>query len=283
MVQLTAAHPFDEAIALTALDADRFGGHTSQAYWNMVGPFGGITAATVLQAVMQHPSRLGEPVALTVNYASALVDGPFTVTARAARTNRSTQHWVVEVLQTSASGADETVLTATVLTAVRRPAWSVSDMPMPAVAVPQQVSLHQRFAPVEWVNRYEIRAVSGAIPQLWDGSLNSADASSASLTQLWVRDQPPRPLDFCALAAYADVFYPRIYLRRATWVAAGTVSMTVYFHASAADLAALADGFVLAQARAQVFHAGFFDQTAQLWSSSGRLLVTSLQIVYYKE
>ena len=32
----------------------------------MVGPYGGITAAITLQAVMQHPNRLGEPTALTV-------------------------------------------------------------------------------------------------------------------------------------------------------------------------------------------------------------------------
>jgi hypothetical protein len=40
---------------------------------------------------------------------------------------------------------------------------------------------------------------------------------------------------------------------------------------------------VLAQAKAQSFHNGFFDQTAQLWSEAGLLLATSNQIVYYKE
>ena len=65
----------------------------------MVGPFGGITAAQMLQAVLQHPQRLGDPVSLTVNFAAALADGPFTVQARPARTNRSTQHWVIEMLQ----------------------------------------------------------------------------------------------------------------------------------------------------------------------------------------
>ncbi len=282
-MELASAHPFDEAIALTALGPDTFGGHTSQAYWNMVGPFGGVTAAAVLRAVMQHPSRLGEPVALTVNFASALVDGPFTVTARAARTNRSTQHWVVEMAQKGATGADETVLTATVLTALRRATWGVNDTPMPVVPLSQQVPPQQGFAPFEWVNRYEIRPVSGSLPQRWDGLPSSAEASIASLTQLWLRDQPPRPLDFCALASYADVFFPRIYLRRASRVAAGTVSMTVYFHADSALLQQCGSAYVFSQARGQVFHGGFFDQNAQLWSESGTLLVTSTQIVYYKE
>ena len=94
-------HCFDQAIALTALGGDRFEGHTSAPYWNMVGPFGGITAATALHAVLQHPALLGQPIALTVNYAAALVQGRFVVTARAARTNRSTQHWSIEITQDS--------------------------------------------------------------------------------------------------------------------------------------------------------------------------------------
>ena len=57
-----------------------------------------------------------------------------------------------------------------------------------------------------------------------------------SLTRLWVRDDPPRPLDFAALTALADIFFPRVWLRRAKFVPIGTVSMTVYFHADAAQL-----------------------------------------------
>jgi hypothetical protein len=81
----------------------------------------------------------------------------------------------------------------------------------------------------------------------------------------------------------SDVFYPRIWLRRALRVPAGTVSMTVYFHADAATLAATGEGYVLGQAKAQEFRNGFFDQTAQLWNEAGQTLTTSHQIVYYKE
>ncbi|MDB5931745.1 MAG: hypothetical protein JWR60_3452, partial [Polaromonas sp.] len=71
-------HPFDVALHLAPLDNAPGGyrGASSPAYWNMVGPFGGMTAATAVQAVMQHPGRLGEPIALTVNYAAALGPGP---------------------------------------------------------------------------------------------------------------------------------------------------------------------------------------------------------------
>ncbi len=71
-------HPFDHALQLTAgQDEDHWHGRTSPAYANMVGPFGGVTAAQALGSVLRHPKRRGEPVALTVNFAAALADGPF--------------------------------------------------------------------------------------------------------------------------------------------------------------------------------------------------------------
>ena len=79
------------------------------------------------------------------------------------------------------------------------------------------------------------------------------------------------------------MFYPRVWRRRATPVPAGTVSITTYFHADAAQMAQVGTGYLLGQATGQQFRNGFFDQTAQLWSEGGQLLATSNQIVYYKE
>jgi hypothetical protein len=50
---LMNTHVFDQAIALTASGDGVYTGATSPAYANMVGPFGGITAATVLNAVLR--------------------------------------------------------------------------------------------------------------------------------------------------------------------------------------------------------------------------------------
>ena len=264
---------FDEAIALKPQPDGSFTGHTSPAYANMVGPFGGVTAAQALNAVLQHPQRLGEPVSLTVNFCAALADGPFAVTARPARTNRSTQHWVIEMTQGGA-----TVLTATAFTATRRDTWSAGEHVRPAVPVPADVPAPTAGGRVEWINRYEMRFVDGGFPAAWDGTDHGV-----SRTQLWLRDNPPRALDFASLAALADVFFPRIWRRRATLVPIGTVSMTVYFHADAAQLAATGTGYLLGQAQAQAFRNGYFDQTAQLWNEAGELLATTHQVVYYKE
>ena len=271
-------HPFDQAMRLTpSADADTFAGATSPGYWNMVGPFGGYTAALAVRAVMLHPALLGEPVALTVNYAGATTEGPFTVTATPARTNRSTQHWVITLSQTNAKGQQEVAVTANAMTAARRDVWHANDAPMPSLPGPLDTARTRREGAPAWLDRYDMRFVSGAIPAKFDG------AEASSQCRLWVRDEPPRPLDFASLAALVDVFYPRIWLRRAKHVAAGTVSMTTYFHASAAQLSQVGSGYLLAQAQSQTFQHGFFDQTAQLWSEAGLLLATSTQLVYYKE
>ncbi len=269
-------HAFDQAIALTPTAEGKYTGSTSPAYANMVGPFGGVTAATALNGILQHPALLGEPVALTVNFCAALADGLFDVTARPVRTNRSTQHWVVEITQPDASGAPAMVMTATAMTAARRETWSVDDEPMPAVPAPDSVPDPTQLPQVEWVRRYQMRFIEGGIPADWDGG------GSDSQTRLWMRESVPRALDFCSLTALADVFFPRAWLRRATRVPVGTVSMTVYFHAGAAPLAELGQGWVLGQARAQAFRNGFFDQAALLWSEGGHLLASSHQVVYYK-
>ena len=63
-------HLFDDATQVTAGDS-RWQGQTSDDYWAFVGPFGGATAATILRALIDHPQRAGDPLALTVNYLRA--------------------------------------------------------------------------------------------------------------------------------------------------------------------------------------------------------------------
>lgn len=277
---MTTQHIFDKALALHHSDirVGHFTGMTSPDYWNMVGPFGGTTAAVVLQSVLRHPDLLGAPIALTVNYAAAIEAGAFDMQATAVRTNRSTQHWTVQITQAGASGAPQVTTTATVVTAARRETWSTNDLPMPAVPGPEQTE-RMTIGPkgVAWIGQYDMRPVRGSIPTQWDGG------GEHSETMLWLRDADPRPLDFPALASMSDMFYPRVWLRRATPVPAGTVSITTYFHADASHLAEVGCGYLLGRAVGQQFQNGFFDQSAQLWSQAGALLATSNQIVYFKE
>jgi acyl-CoA thioesterase len=267
------AHPFDAATHLDPCGEGRWRGRTSPAYANMVGPFGGVVAAVALAAVWRHPARQGEPVALTVNFAGPLADGEFEVQADAVRTNRSTQHWLVQLRQ-----GGEVVVTASAVLATRRETWSAVEAGFPAAPPAGTI---ERMAPLpraRWTAAYDMRFVKGSMPAAWPST-----AQQDPVSLLWVRDAPPRALDFLSLAALADVFFPRIFLRRPSWVPVGTVSFTVYFHADSATLAAIGESPVLGHARAHQFRNGYFDQAAEVWSAGGELLAVSHQIVYYKE
>ncbi|WP_088285858.1 acyl-CoA thioesterase II [Ideonella sp. A 288] len=266
-------HPLDAALVLQPEGDGSVTGHTSPAYANMIGPFGGITAATLVQAMRGHPARLGEPLALTVNYAGPVADGPFSVQAEPLRTNRSTQHWRAELRQDG-----QVAVSATAVFGVRRETWASTEIGFPAVPAAGAVPALPPLGRVAWTRQYEMRFVSGGFP---DFSQGRADADAT--TTLWMRDEPPRPLDFASLTALCDVFFPRIYLRRRQWTPAGTVSMTIYFHADAPMLAAHGTQPVLGVARAQRFGKGFFDQSAEVWAHDGALLASTHQIVYYKE
>ncbi|MFW6092408.1 MAG: acyl-CoA thioesterase [Pseudomonadota bacterium] len=265
------SHVFDNAIALTPTGPDTYQGRTSPAYGNMVGPFGGVIGATLLNAIMSHPQRLGDPVSLTVHYAAPIADGGFTVKARAVRTNRRTQHWLVELEQ-----ATQVITFATAVTAVKRETWSALDTAIPAVPPPAAVAPRLAHPEVAWTGCYEMRFIDGL-----DGA--AAPEAHPSRTRLWIRDQPARPLDYFSLAAICDAFFPRIYVRRPGQVPAGTVALTTYFHADPSELDAQGTEPVLGVARGGNFGKGFFDQDAEIWSTSHALLATSHQIVYFKE
>jgi acyl-CoA thioesterase len=267
-------HPLDQAIALRATSRHEFTGATHPAYANMVGPFGGTTAAQLLQAALVHPERLGEPVALTVNFAAPVADGEIRLVSRPVRTNRSTQHWIIEAHQ-----AEGVVATATAVFALRRETWSNVEAVMPTnVPSPDGVPRMSLKGTPAWPQRYDMRFVEGAFPAAFD-----EQEQAHSRSTLWVRDEPARVLDFAALAALSDSFFPRIYIRRRRRSMVGTVSLTTYFHADSALLVQVGTRHVLGVAKALNYRHGYFDQTGELWSPEGQLLVSTHQLVYFKD
>ena len=92
---LMTRHPFDEAMALVPLAASteergpeapgHFQGAPHPAYANMVGPFGGITAAQALAAVLAHPEHFaGRRVGVVLSGGNVDLDALPALLARAA-------------------------------------------------------------------------------------------------------------------------------------------------------------------------------------------------------
>ncbi|HWS74928.1 MAG TPA: thioesterase family protein [Quisquiliibacterium sp.] len=267
-----AAHPLDVDTTLETLGDGRFSGRASARYCNVGGSFGGFVSAIALKAALLHPARLGEPIALTVNFAGPLADGELTVRARAARTNRSTQHWMIEVAQ------GDVVATATAVFAVRRQTWSSTESVFPQVPPFDGVEPLPPGRSTPWMRNYDMRFIRGTA-----SATARPEAPWDSVTTMWIRDDPPRPLDYVSLAAICDAFFPRIYVRRPDLEPFGTtVSLTTYFHVDSEMMAAHGDRELLGTARALQFRGGYCDQTAEIWTPAGELIAATHQTALFR-
>ena len=266
-------HPLDAATKLERA-GDKFAGATSDAYWNFTGPFGGATAATLLQAAMFHPARQNLPLSMTINYCAPVAKGAFDIHVAEKRTNRSTQHFSVEMTQ----GAD-VIITATLVFAARPEGFFHVSGAMPAVKIPEQIEPPKAKAPLAWIDRFDMRFASGFPVMRKD---ESAPLGSAR-TEVWMRDEPRRPMDFLSLMNMSDAFFARPFHVLGRLITVGTISMTTYFHCDESDLAEVSDDYVLGVADASIFAKGYADQTASLWSRGGKLLATSQQMLYFRD
>lgn len=270
--QPDALHPLDADTALEPLHDGHFRGRASRRYCNVGGSFGGFVSALALKAAMQHPARLGEPIALTVNFAGPLVEGELTVRARAARTNRSTQHWLIEVAQ------EAVVATASAVFAVRRPTWSSLESVFPQVPPFDAIEPLPPKRRTPWMDNYDMRFIRGG-----PAPAGVAQASADSVSTMWIRDDPPRALDYLSLTSICDAFFPRIYVRRPDADSFGTtVSLTIHFHTDAQTMAAHGERELLGTARALQFRNGFSDQTAEIWTPEGELIAATHQMAVFR-
>ncbi len=266
-------HPLDVATRLARGPDGLLYGATLRDYANMSGPFGGATAATLLNAVMIDERRLADPVALTVNFCGPIADGAFGISTRLARGGRTTQHWTVELSQNG-----DVAATASIVCGARRASWSHFPQAAPQARPRSATPAPPAVAP-NWVSRYSFDFLEGALDRFprADGEIRSARSL------LWMQDAPARPLDFLSLAALSDAFFVRIMHVRGTLQPMATVTMTTYFHVGAEEIGRLGAAPVLGEADAAVFHDNFADQTCALWSEGGRLLANGVQAVWYRD
>lgn len=272
---LTLIHPFDDALRLEDLGGGRFRGRTSPAYWNMAGPFGGITGALMLKAVLAHPERRGRPVALTVNFCGAVAEGEFEIVVSLMRDGKSTQHWNVEMRQAGKGVAT----TASAVTGAERDTWSHRPSSPPDMPPADEVPVYPTAGRMAWFGQYEMRFVTGE-PRM---GAEPYPEPHSGLTKLWVRDTPERALDYPSLAAISDSFIVRLLLVRGDFAPVATVSLSTYFLADEAALRRQGGRRLIGTADVRAFQHGFHDQSAELWGGDGELLAVSHQVVWFKQ
>ncbi len=270
---MTAVHALDQSIQMEQIEPGHFTGPPPKLYWNLVGPYGGISAAIAIHAVMQCDGAIGEPLALTINFTAPVLDTSYDLIVENIRTGRTTQHWIFHMDQTKPDGSVARVLQGMVTMGVRRDVWSAQTLQAPkAIRSPEDSHKRSERHGIEWFNRYELRFTNNP--------MKSENPSEPTLT--WVRDNPPRPLDYPALAAICDSFFPAIFAERRDTMPIATVTMNTYFHTSSEEMARIGSDYLLAGSRSHVYHDGFFDAEGKMWAGD-RLIATSQQVMWYRQ
>ena len=269
MSETLNAFAFDDALRLEPQGPRRWGSQIDKRYWNSIGPFGGWTVALLLKAVLAEADHAGTPVALTVNLMGGLSEDPISLVTRPVRQGRSMEFWTSELHQ-----GDSVAAMAMVTLGQRRDTLADQEAVMPTVPMPEELPPPKPHVRVSFGMMFESRQISGPVPFQPEGG--------STETRTWVRDAQARPLDYPLAAMLADVFAPRLMYKITERSPVSTISMSAYFHATPAEMAAAGTDYVMAEAKARRFESGFFDQTGSLWSRDGKLLVTTEQLSWFK-
>lgn len=262
---------FDDAVALHALEGGRYRGHADRRHESISGMFGGWTAAIALEAVLRKAGGgdpTAAPAALSIHFVDRIAPGE-DVVLEVARLGggRSLTHWRVEIFPTDA----ERVLAHAVVTlANRRETDSHVEPTMPDAPDPSSLGRFQ--APGPQGQQTSIRPIWGHPP------FNQASTSSGA----WIQLVEPRPIDHTLLAYLADQTAPRSFYWNDGPRPSATITMSVYFHATPADLAAAREDFVLNEAVGTRGEQSTSGAQLRMWSRAGALLATSEQLCWYR-
>jgi acyl-CoA thioesterase len=243
----------------SASGKDRFAEHKG-------AQFGGYVMGLLMTAVLNEASRRGEPIAMTCTFLSRVVNAPLTIATKRLRQGSALEFWAAEIVQ----GESEAPCVQATITLAERPAtprfaWTE----MPAAAAPESIARSTQGPPM--VVSFDQRPVRGFPPFGKDGvSVN------------WLREDDGRPVDHARLVMFADMFAPRAFYGTGEIRASSTVSCSIYFYASAAEVAAIGADYVLQQGYGRRGADGVCDLSAALWRRDGLLLATSEQLAWFK-
>jgi len=256
----------DDALTVRPEGPGRWLAYADPDHESISAMFGGWTAAVVLNAVMHSAADTSSPAALTVNFLGPITPGDdVLISTEHLGGGRSINHWRADV---SARSGDATLATAMVVLTNRRGTDSHLQWSMPEAPDPRKLEAIQ--APGPQGLQSTIRLISGEY------------ASGDSAGSLWVRDASGRALDHLQLAYLADQYAPRSFFWGPGFRPSATITMSIYFHGTEDEIAAVGDDWVLNEATGTRGAMSTSGQQARLWSRAGALLATTEQLCWYR-
>ncbi len=237
-------------------------------YEAMNGMFGGWTAAVALRAICDEVDGDAAPSALTVNFVGKVEPGgDVLIRSRLVGGGRSVSHWQAEL-----TVDDVPVAVASVVFTERRDTDGHLDITMPDAPDPAVLEVTYP-APGPIGTRAGVRPIVGLPP-----GHNRESTYSTS----WVREQSGRLVDRAQLAFLADHRAPRSFFWGGGPRPSSTLTLSVYFHATEDELAAVGDDEILSEAFGTRGAQSTSEEHLRLWSRHGALLATSVQMAWYR-
>ncbi len=257
---------FDRDTALQPLGEGRFAGSISRDFWVQSGPNGGYLSAIALRgasALVPEPERIAR--SLHVRFLTPPKAGGFELHAQSVRQGRSMTTIGVRMRQ---AGHDFLLASASFSTPFSSIAFQDCRMPQAlplaqSEPVDKQIALNQR---------YDMRRAIG------DASRSGERALSGG----YLRFADPRPVDALSLAAMWDAWPPAVFARKLEQRfrgAAPTVEASVYFRRALPLPGATPTDWVLLRVESSMALDGFVEESAEIWSLDGLLLMQSRQLV----
>ena len=234
------------------------------------GLWGGYALGLCVRALEAEPEASGEVLSMTLTYAAGLPSGELDVRTRRLRQGGSIGVWEVELRP---QGVEDVGVHGMITMARRPPTTPFAFAALPAAPSPDELpSPDHPAGPLHFgASAFERRTLDGFPP--------TPGGDSRSLA--WVR---PRNgvWDKALLAMVTDNSAPRA-MYALDRVMTTTLSLTAYLHATAEEIAALGDDFILIECEGRVGGGGASDERSSDWSRDGRLLATSEQLAWYRQ
>ena len=234
------------------------------------GLWGGYALGLCVRALEAEPEATGEVLSMTRTYAAGLPSGELDVRTRRLRQGGSIGVWEVELRP---HGVEDVGVHGMITMARRPPTAPFAFATLPQAPSPDELPCPDHPAgPLHFgASAFERRTLDGFPPK--------PGGDSRSLA--WVR---PRNgvWDKALLAMVTDNSAPRA-MYALDRVMTTTLSLTAYLHATAEEIAALGDDFILIECEGRVGGGGASDERSSYWSRDGRLLATSEQLAWYRQ
>lgn len=268
MTTPSSTHKLENALRLEPVEQGLFRATASVDYEANTGMFGGLTACLLLNAVLQDERVQGTPSALTVNYVKRITPGnELHLRTTPIGGGRSISHWRAEIYELD---GNEVLAYASVIMAQRRESTTFVEWTMPKAPAPGANS--QFSPPGTFGQQMQISPISGFPP------FNQPSSESMS----WVKEKSGRAMDALQLTYLSDVYPPRIWYAGTAPRPSATLTLSVYFHATSEEMAAVGDDYVLSHVTGTRGEHSTMASKARLWSPNGQLLATTEQLCWFK-